>query len=392
MRKDCGNLDPARPLLCPPAMWTLARKILLHDKVKFTVAAAGVSISVLLVLVQIGLYLGFMGNASNLIDHAHADIWITGKGTDSFDFATPIDDRFVYRVAEVPGVARVEKLILSFGQFKLPSGGTQGVQIVGIEHDARLIGPWNVVSGDVRHMNDVDGIVVDQTEFDKLHIDAVGVRREITGVRAHVVGLTKGIRNFTHSPYVFTNLASARAYTRMNADQITYILVKAAPGVNLETLRDRLRQLPNLDAYTSREFSQRTRKYWSSRTGVGTGFFTTAIIGIIVGLVIVGQILYNGTLEHIHEYGTMKAMGAANGTIVRVIMYQALISAVVGFVVGGALSFLAGRALQAAHLTVNLTPTLLVGTAVLTAGMCMLAATLSILKVLKLDPAMVFKG
>jgi putative ABC transport system permease protein len=138
--------------------------------------------------------------------------------------------------------------------------------------------------------------------------------------------------------------------------------------------------------------SGRTRDYWSTRTGVGAGFFTTAIMGIIVGLVVVGQILYNGTLEHIKEYGTLKAMGAANGSIVTVILYQALISATVGFAAGSVLAFGARAAMKAANLSVALSPGLLGATAVLTAVMCTLAAMLSILKVLRLDPATVFKG
>src|SRR6266581_9378451 len=111
------------PALQAAIMWNLARKILLHDRVKFAVASAGVSISVLLVLVQIGLYFGFMQNASNLIDHSSADLWVTGQANENFDFAAPIDERVYYRVAETPGVERAEKMILAFGQFKISSGG-----------------------------------------------------------------------------------------------------------------------------------------------------------------------------------------------------------------------------------------------------------------------------
>src|SRR5262249_45115380 len=157
-------------------------------------------------------------------------------------------------------------------------------------------------------------------------------------------------------------------------------------------LRARLAASPNVDAFPSAEMSPRPRAYWSTRTGVGTGFFMTAIMGVIVGLVVVGQILYNGTLEHIKEYGTMKAMGAANGAVVRVILFQALISAAVGFVVGGGLSFAAREAMRGANLIVALSPEVVVCPAGLTAGMCTGASMLSILKVLRLDPATVFKG
>jgi putative ABC transport system permease protein len=373
-------------------MFFLARKILLADRVKFSVAAAGVSISVLLVLVQLGLYFGFMENASTLIDNARADLWVAARGNDNFDFAGPMDERLFYRVAETPGVARAERMILAFGQFRLPDGGTQGVQIVGVEPDAQLLAPWRVVAGDARHLTDVDGIVVDRTEFGKLKVDAIGARREISGSRARVVALTEGIRSFTTSPFIFTNLASARAYTRLGPDDLTYVLVKAAPGVDPAELRARLQGIANVDAYTTPEMSRRTRSYWSTRTGVGTGFFMTAIMGVIVGLVVVGQILYNGTLEHIKEYGTLKAMGAANGAVVRVILYQALISAIVGFVVGASLTVGARAGMAQANLKVALSPGLLVGTAVLTATMCAFAALLSILKVLRLDPAVVFKS
>jgi len=379
-------------VLSQPGMWVLARKILLHDRVKFAVAAAGVSISVLLVLVQIGLYFGFMENASTLIDHGKADLWVTARGNENFDFAAPMDERLYYRVAEVPGVARAERMILAFGQFKLPDGGTQGVQVVGIEPDAHLLRPWNLVAGDQRRISDIDGIVVDRTEFGKLKIEKLGERREISDTRAKVVGLTEGIRSFTTSPFVFTNLDTARAYSRMGPNNLTYVLIEVQPGIDVMKLKADLERIEQVDAYTKAELSARTRDYWSTRTGVGTGFFMTAVMGVIVGLVVVGQILYNGTLEHIKEYGTLKAMGAENGAIVRVILYQALISAVVGFVAGSGLAMAARGGMAAANLKVALSPNLLLATAALTATMCAIAALLSILKVLRLDPAVVFKG
>jgi putative ABC transport system permease protein len=233
---------------------------------------------------------------------------------------------------------------------------------------------------------------VDATEVQKIHVTDPGAEREITGARARVAALSSGIRSFTTSPYVWTNLDSARVYSRLGPDDLTYVLVKAAPGVSPTELAERLGRLPNVDAYTKPQLSQRTRDYWSSRTGVGAGFLTTAIIGVVVGIVVVGQILYSGTLEHLKEYGTLKAMGAANSEIVRIILYQALLSALVGFVLGGGLALVMRRAMHAANLEMALSTPLYAATALLTAGMCCLAALLSITKVLRLDPASVFKG
>lgn len=373
-------------------MWTLARKILLHDHVKFVVATAGVAFSVLLVLSQLGVYAGAMRSASTLIDHSDADLWVTGQGNENFDFAAPMDERVYYRVLQTAGVGSAEKLVVTFGQWKMPRGGTQGVQVVGIDHGQELLRPWNVVAGDRRELDRLDGIFVDETEFTKLGIEATGDSREISGLRSQIVGLTTGIRSFTTTPFVFTNLATARAYGNMNGRELTYVLVRAAPETDLEELKRRLAEIPFVDVYASAAFSERTRSYWSARTGVGIGFFTNAVIGIIVGLVVVGQILYSGTIEHIKEYGTLKAMGASNGAIVRVILYQALISAGVGFVVGCTLAVAMRAAVRATNLNLVLSPELLAGTAVLTAVMCSAAALLSVAKVLRLDPATVFKG
>jgi putative ABC transport system permease protein len=374
-------------------MWTLARKLLLHDRLRFAVAIAGVSVSVMLVLVQVGLYFGFMDTASSLIDASSADLWVGKAGNESFEFASPFDERTFYKVASVPGVERAERVLMNFAQFKLATGGDLGVQIVGIESGGSLLAPWHVVAGDARRLGEPGAIVVDRSEYAKLGIERVGVATEISGVRAEVVAMTQGIRSFTTSPIVFTDLRSARAYMAgLGTDAVTYVLVKVKPGVDVDWVKAQIDHLPHLAAYTTHEMSQRTQSYWSSRTGVGAGFFTTAVLGVIVGFVVVGQILYSGTLQYLREYGTLKAMGARNSMVVRVILAQAMISAALGFVIGGGLAFGMRAAMAKANLTVALFPSLYAATLVVTIAMCSFAALLSIVKVLRLDPASVFKG
>jgi putative ABC transport system permease protein len=377
-------------------MWNLARKLLLHDRLRFAVAIAGVSVSVMLVLVQVGLYFGFMNTASSLIDASRADLWVGKKSNESFEFATPFDDRAFYKVASVPGVAHAERVVVSFAQFKLADGGDLGVQLVGIETAPGrrpLLAPWNVVAGDVRRLAEPGAIVLDRSEYPKLKIDRVGHVTEITGVRSEVVAMTSGIRSFTTSPVVFADLRTARSYLpQLGAEPVTYVLVEVAPGAAVADVKARIDALPYLAAHTTAEMSARTRDYWSTRTGVGAGFFTTAVLGIIVGFVVVGQILYSGTLQYIREYGTLKAMGARNSAVVRVILSQAMISAGLGFAVGAPLAMAMRAAMKAANLTVALSTPLYAATAAITAVMCALAALLSIVKVLRLDPASVFKG
>src|SRR5262245_38824234 len=99
-------------------MWNRAHKLLLHDHLRLVVAMAGVSVSVMLVLVRVGLYFGFMETASSIIDASHADIWVGKAANESFEFATPFDERAFYKVASVPGVARTERVFLNFAECK----------------------------------------------------------------------------------------------------------------------------------------------------------------------------------------------------------------------------------------------------------------------------------
>src|SRR3569623_136518 len=248
-------------------MWTLARKLLLHDRLRFAVAIAGVSVSVMLVLVQVGLYFGFMDTASSIIDASSADLWVGKAGNESFEFASPFDERTYYKVASIPGVEHAERGLMNFAQFKLADGGDLGVQIVGIETTGpALLAPWHVIAGDVSRRAEPGAIVVDRTEYSKLKIDHVGHTTEVSGVRAEVVAMTKGISAFTTSPIVFTDLRTARSYMPgLGQDAVTYVLVKVKPGVSPLWVKAQIDKLPHLAAYTTLEMSQRTRTYWPSR-------------------------------------------------------------------------------------------------------------------------------
>src|SRR5258706_15576443 len=147
-------------------MWNLARKLLLHDGLRFAFAIAGVSVSVMLVLVQVGLYFGFMDTASSIIDASRAEIWVGKKSNESFEFATPFDERAYYKVASVPGVKHAERVVMSFAQLKLADGGDLGVQVVGIETTPGhrpLLAPCNVVAGDLRRLAEPAAIAADPT-------------------------------------------------------------------------------------------------------------------------------------------------------------------------------------------------------------------------------------
>ena len=217
----------------------LAQRNLFHDKVRLTVTLTGIVFSVVLIVVQLGLFFGFTTATSNLIDHSGADLWITSKNVPYVEQGVAFSERKLNQVRAVPGVADAQKIIAHWTQWKRHDGGEDSVQIVGINVDDNLERPWNLVQGRVEDLKFPDAIILDELYKQKLGVTRVGEVFEIGGHRARVVGFTRGIRSFTTSPYVFTTFKNAQNYTGLREDQTMFILVKVAPGASLEQVRRR---------------------------------------------------------------------------------------------------------------------------------------------------------
>ena len=366
----------------------LAQRNLFHDKVRLTVTLTGIVFSVVLIVVQLGLFFGFTTATSNLIDHSGADLWITSKNVPYVEQRVAFSERKLNQVR-----ADAQKIIAHWTQWKRHDGGEDSVQIVGINVDDNLERPWNLVQGRVEDLKSPDAIILDELYKQKLGVTRVGEVFEIGGHRARVVGFTRGIRSFTTSPYVFTTFKNAQNYTGMREDQTLFILVKVAPGASLEQVRrGLLDHIKDVEVFTTGEFSHMTTFYWMFTTGAGVAVLIAAVLGLVVGFVVVAQTIYATTMDHIREYGTLKAMGAPNSYVYKVIMKQAAISAVIGYALGMIVSAFVVHASQAGGAAILMPPSMAVGMFFVTLLMCVGAALVSINKVTRIDPAMVFKG
>lgn len=371
----------------------LAQRNLFHDKVRLTVTLTGIVFAVVLIVVELGLFVGFTKTTSGLIDHSNADFWITSRNVPYIEQGVAFSERKLNQVRAVPGVKDAEKYIAHWTQWKLPNGSEESVQIVGINVDSNLGRPWNLVQGRVEDLKNPNAIVLDELYKEKLGVTRVNQIVEINGHRARVVGFTHGIRSFTTSPYVFTTFKNAQDYTGLREDQAYYILVSLAPGANVEQVRRHiLAQVKDVDVLTTPQFSHMTQFYWMFTTGAGVAVLLAAVLGLVVGFVVVAQTIYATTMDHLREYGTLKAMGAPNGYVYKVIVKQAAISALIGYVLGMIVSAFVVHASQSGGAAILLPLPLAVGMFFLTLIMCIGAAMISINKVTRLDPAMVFKG
>jgi putative ABC transport system permease protein len=376
-------------------MPSLALRNLFHDRIRLGVTLVGVQFAVVLIAIQLGLFIGFSRATTNLIDHSGADLWITSEGVRYVEAPVPFSERKLNTVRGTPGVAWAEKHTIMFSRWKRPDGAEEGVQVVGFNlyNPALPGGPYNLVEGSVEDLKQDAAVIIDRLYMKKLGVTRLGQAVEINKRRARVVGFTQGIRTFTTAPAVFTTFANALDYTSLNADQTAYILVKAAPGVDPRALQAELRRrLADVDVHTTPEFSRITRNYWLFGTGAGVTVLIAAALGLIVGVVIVAQTLYATTVDHLREFGTLKAIGASNGYLYRVIVKQAVTAAAIGYTVGIGVAFIAIAKSATGNAAIVLPWPVAAALFGLTLMMCVGASLVSIHKATTIDPAMVFKG
>ena len=373
-------------------MVSLARKNLFHDRLRFVITVAGVAFAVTLVLVQVGLFMGLLDKATVTIRNASADLWVTSRNTPNVDFAHTFPETAALRARSVPGVERADNLIVAFMNIQLPSGATEGSLVYALEDFAPWNLPWSVTAGSAGDLKRGYGVLMDRSAELRYGPFAVGDTREIQGRRFRVTGTTDEAASFTTTPIVFMDYRNAQELQEQLRGNTTYVLVKLAPGADRAAVqRELARRLPYNDVFTREEWAQRSRDYWVKSTGLGMSMGVTVFLGILVGIVIVAQTLYTSAVEHIKEFGTVKAIGGSNLDIYRILGEQALIAAVVGFALGAAFSFVARPIMAGIHLNVLISPGF---TAVVFAGtvlMCLGSALFSFRRVAGIDPALVFR-
>jgi putative ABC transport system permease protein len=371
----------------------IAIRNLLHDKVRLVVTLTGVVFAVVLIAVQAGLFVGFTSATSTVIDNTDADLWVCARGMRNFDVTSPLPSKAYYQVLSTPGVAEARRLVVQFANWKKPDGGTESVEVVGYDLPGGLGAPWNVVAGNVDALNMTDTVVIDEVYKQKLGVEKLGDTIEVNGHRLRVVAFTRGIRSFTTSPYIFCSLPIAQTVNNLRESRFTYVLVKLAPGASVEAVRkELLKHVDGVDVYTRTEFSRKTQEYWMFTTGAGLALLIAAALGLVVGVVVVAQTLYATTMDHLAEFGTLRAMGASNTYIYRIIIIQALASALAGYTLGISVSFVIVQFSEKGGASILLPFWLAAGLFVVTVFMCVGAALISINKVTRLDPVMVFKG
>jgi putative ABC transport system permease protein len=376
-------------------MWRLAILAMLADRGKFMTCLLGVAFSVVLINLQGGLLLGLIQKASLLVDYGGADIWVGHRHMNNVDIGSFIPERWVQRVRAVDGVERADPYIVMFSQTTLPDGRFENVIVVGSDGASLLGNAWDMADGDARAIRDPDGILVDVCDRAKLADCRIGDIREINGHRARIFGMTQGVVGFTTDPYVFTTLERARSKyaPAVPPGYCSYFLVRARPGTSVAQLCDRIRErVPELDVHDRATYSRMCTEFWLTRTGIGISFGLAAFLGLLVGLAVVAQTLYNSVTERSKEFGTLKALGADDRCVGRFLLAQALGTALFGSALGLIGAVLLGTLLSSPRAPVVLTVNVAVLSLALILAVCVVAAWLPYWRIRRIDAASVLRS
>jgi putative ABC transport system permease protein len=382
----------------------IALKMLTGDRGKYLGILMGLTFASFLITQQMAIFVGLMTRTYGFItDSGLADVWVMDPKVQFIDDIKPIQDTQLLRVRGVEGVDWAMPLYKGILKARLDNGTFQACNVIGLD-DATLIGgPATMLDGRLEDLRRADAIIVDvagaagklakRDASGKFVPLKIGSTVELNDHRAVVVGICRVSRTFQSQPVVYTTYTRATTFAPTERKLLSFIQVKAKPGVGAKELAARITRLTRLSAYTKAEFEDLTISYFMKYTGIPINFGIAVMLGFLVGTAIAGQTFYNFTLENLKYFAALKAMGATNLKLLGMVVTQALLVGGIGYGLGTGAAAVFGNAVGPnTELAFRLPWQVLAGTGAAIAVISTLAALLSLWKVVRLEPAVVFKG
>ncbi len=381
----------------------VALKMLVGDRAKYLGIIMGLTFASLLITQQAAIFVGLMTRTYGAItDLSLPDIWVMDQKVQFIDDIKPLQDTTLLRVRGISGVEWAVPLYKGLLKARLDNGNFQTCNVFGLDDASLIGGPPTMIEGKLAVLRRSDSVIIDQVgatgKLARVLPNGqtiplkVGDTLELNDHRATVVGICAVSRTFQSQPVVYTTYSRATLFAPRERKLLSFVLVKAKDGVDKADLSRRITDSTGLAAYTSSQFKKLTVSYFMKYTGIPINFGISVALGFLVGTAIAGQTFYNFTLDNLRHFGTLKAMGTSNGSLLRMILIQAITVGVIGYGLGVGLASLFGIMSGNSELAFLLPWQLLVISAGAVTLICIVSSLLSIHKVMKLEPAIVFKG
>lgn len=314
-------------------MLSTAIRFILYDKPKSIGATVGILFSVFLVGQQAGVFLFLTNSIRNLVDSNKQYIWVVDQSTNDANRVVPLDVRIGRQVASLPGVLRVHEVVVGAGSVRLPDGKTSPLSLVGVQ-TPNFAGLWNMADGtNYQDLLAEGGIFLDVFS-QTLKVLKKGEYFELNGKKVFKAGETRATQGLGVD-FGFTTIERARFLTGFDPNKVSFFLVEHDPRLaKSEVIHGINSTVPNVKAWDGEALSQVTFQTALQDGGFASTFGFLIAFAIIAGFVIIGLTLYSAATDRIRDYGTLKALGATNGYVRRLIITQALIFSSIGYAVG----------------------------------------------------------
>ena len=314
-------------------MFRTAIRFLLFDKAKTFGALFGVIISTFLVGQNVGVFI-FMSNAMKaIVANNDQYIWVIDNKTQNAAQLSALDMRINQELKSIDGVKDAYPLVISAGAAKFANGKTSGLTIVGVQAP-EFAGIWNLYTAKKMDLLKDGSVITEYFDSKTLGGLQVGEYFEINGKKVYNAGLTKGVRGFG-GIYGFTTIERARFLTNYSVNKANVFLVKWKSEKDKINIISRINAtIPGVKAWDADALATSTLFEVLKTNGIAMSFGSLISFAILSGFVIIGLTLYSAAVDRIKDYGTLKAIGATNGYITRLIILQAILVAIVGFIIG----------------------------------------------------------
>jgi putative ABC transport system permease protein len=381
----------------------IAIKMLLGDRAKYIGIVIGLTFASFLVTWPSAIFTGVMSRTFSFVtDVGLPDIWVVDPTVQYIEDVKPMRDTEVLRVRGTEGVQWAVGLYKGMLQARLDDGTFQNCTIVGLDDSTLIGGPPKMVAGQLSDLRQANAVIVDEAGArgklarkgpDGLRIPLkIGDNLELNDNRCVVVGICRVTQTFQNIPVIYMTYSRATLVAPSQRKMLSFVLAKAKSSADARAVCAEIGAL-GLKAYTPTEFKKLTFWYFLKYTGMPINFLTVVTLGFIVGVAISGQTFYNFTLDNLRYFGTLKAMGTTNRKLLRMISLQAAEVGAIGYGLGiGAASAWGGLLSGRTQIAFQFPWQLMLISAAAVMVICVGAAALSIRKVIKLEPAIVFRS
>ena len=325
------------------------------------------------------------------IDHAGADVWVVPSETQTFQAGKPISMATLMVARTYPEQAWSEPLLYGGASINLPNGGSEPLTLVGVQGPLWKGGPWNIVNGEVNVLEQPNTVIFEDSEREKIGRLNIGSVRELNGYRVVAGGFTWGLLPFGPS-LAFTEYDFARLLLKVDHDQTHFVLIGLKPGSNPDVAKRWLQErIPDAKVLTKAEFKSAVLSYLFFKTPIGMTYGSSTLFGLLVGFVIVSLSMFSSVVDNIREFGTLKAIGATNRDLARILLTQSLTYALLGTLIGINIVIRVAAAIRSPKLAILIPSSFVFGSFALMIFLCIAASSLALLRIRKVEPAMVFR-